>query len=145
MEPPIIVAIVTGICSILIAIGSFYWTKKKERDADWRKQKLEHYREFLDALSGIVGTDSTPDGQKRWTRACNTLVLVASQAVIAALMQYQQTTARNNPNSSHEEHDQSLNKLILAIRKDLDISPADDPEVFNFQLWCSGTNETQTI
>lgn len=139
MDTPIFVAIISAAASIAIAAGTFFLTKRKEREAEWRKQKLEHYREFLDALSGTVGTDSTPDAQRRWARATNTIGLVASQQVLHALRYFQDAIARSNPNPSQEAHDRALNALMLAIRADLDISPADDPETFAFRLWCSGT------
>ena len=140
MDTPIFVAVISAAASLAVAAITFFLTKRKEREAEWRKQKLEHYREFLDALSGTVGTDSTPEAQRRWARASNTIGLVASQRVLAALWQFQDSIARSNPNPSVENHDRKLNQLMLAIRADLGVSPADEPEHFAFRLWCSGTN-----
>ena len=140
MDTPVLVAVISASASIVVAAVTFLLTKRKEREAEWRKQKLEHYREFLDALSGVVGTDATREGQLRWARACNTIGLVASQKVLLALRQFQDAIAKSNKNSSVEEHDKKLNQMMLAIRADLDISPADDPKSFSFRLWCSGTN-----
>lgn len=141
MDTPILVAVISAAASIAVAAVTFFLTKRKEREAEWRKQKLEHYREFSDALSGTVGTDSTPEAQRRWARATNTIGLVASQRVLLALRQFQDAIARSNPNPSQEAHDQALNRLMLAIRTDLDITPTDDPATFSFRLWCSGTND----
>lgn len=140
MDTPILVAVISAAASVTVAAVTFFFTKRKEREAEWRKQKLEHYRELLDALSGVVGTDSTPEAQRRWARATNTIGLVASQQVLLALRQFQDAIARSNPNPSQKTHDQALNKLMLAIRADLDITPTDDPTTFSFRLWCSGTN-----
>lgn len=140
MDTPILVAVISAAASLVAAAITFSLTKKKEREAEWRKQKLEHYRELLDALNGTVGTDSTPEAQRRWTRACNIIVLVASRQVLSALREFQNATVISNPNRSNEEHDQKLKQLMLAIRADLNISPADKAEDFSFQLWCSGTN-----
>ncbi|WP_143133135.1 hypothetical protein [Pseudoduganella namucuonensis] len=140
METPIFVAVITAAASLAVAAITFFLTKGKEREAEWRKQKLEHYREFLDALSGIVGTDSTPEAQRRWARATNTIGLVASQSVLVALWRFQDTIARSNPNRSAEDHDQKLNELMLAIRADLGVTPADVPENLSFRLWCSDAN-----
>ena len=140
MDTPILVAVISAAASLAVAAITFFLTKRKEREAEWRKQKLEHYREFLDSLSGVVGTDSTPDAQRRWARAANTIGLVASQKVLAALWKFQNSIAKSNPNPSIEDHDRKLNQLMLAIRADLCISPADEPEKFSFRLWCSGTN-----
>jgi hypothetical protein len=140
MDTPIFVAVISAAASIAVAATTFFFTKRKEREAEFRKQKLEHYREFLDALSGTVGTDSTPEGQRRWARATNTIGLVASQRVLVALWKFQDAIAHSNPNPSTEEHDQKLNQLMLAIRADLGVTPEDNPDDFSFRLWCSGTN-----
>lgn len=138
METPVIVAIISAAAGIATAAISFFLTKKKERETEWRKLKLEHYREFLDALNGIVGTDSNPDNQRRWAKSTNTIGLVASQTVLLALWKFQDAISQHNQNRSREEHDKRLNELILAIRADLGVTPKDNPELFSFHLWCSG-------
>ncbi|MDY7545489.1 hypothetical protein QN360_21110 [Glaciimonas sp. CA11.2] len=140
MDTPILVAVISAAASLVVAAITFLLTKRKEREAEWRKQKLEHYREFLDALSGTVGTDATPDGHRRWARAVNTIGLVASQLVLTSLWKFQDSIGRSNPNPSVEDHDRKLNQLMLAIRADLGVTPADEPDLFSFRLWCSGTN-----
>lgn len=141
MDTAIFVATISAATSILAAALTFFLTKSKEREAELRKQKLEHYKEFLDALSGVVGTDSTAENQHRWARASNTMGLVASQQVLQAQRRFQNATAISNPNRSTDEHDRCLNQLLLAIRCDLGVTPADDPHIFEFHLWCSGTQE----
>ncbi len=141
MDTPILVAVISAAASLAVAAVTFSLTKRKEREAEWRKQKLDHYREFLDALSGVVGSDATPEGQRRWARATNTIGLVASQQVLLALRHFQDAIAKSNPSPSTEAHDRALNRLMLAIRADLEVTPADDPATFSFRLWCSGTND----
>lgn len=140
MDSPILVAIISSAASVVVAAVTFSLTKRRERDAEWRKQKLEHYREFLDALSGIVGSDTTREGQLRWARACNTIGLVATQSVLVTLINFQDSIAASNPNRSVTDHNEKLKQLMLAIRADLGVAPNDDPTTFNFQLWCSGAN-----
>lgn len=140
MDVPVLVAVISAAASIAVAAVTFFLTKRKEREAEWRKQKLEHYREFLEALSGTVGTDATREGQLRWAKSCNTIGLVASQSVLKALWQFQDAIAKSNPRPSSEAHDRCLNQLMLAIRADLGVSPQDDPGTFNFRLWASGVN-----
>ena len=140
MDTPILVAVISAAASLTVAAITFFLTKQKEREAEWRKQKLEHYREFLDALSGTVGSDSTPEAQRRWARAANTIGLVASQKVLLSLWKFQDSIAKSNPHASIADHDRTLNQLMLAIRADLRVTPADEPEHFSFRLWCSGTN-----
>lgn len=142
IDTSILVATISAAASILVAAVTFFLTKRRERESEWRKQKLEHYREFLDALSGTVGTDSNPEAQRRWARATNTIGLVASQRVLLALWKFQDSIAKSNPSPSLEDHDLRLNQLMLAIRTDLGVTPADSPKQFSFRLWCSGTGNS---
>ena len=140
MDTPILVSVISASASIGVAAVTFFLTKRKEREAEWRKQKLDHYRNFLEALSGTVGNDSTAEGQLRWAKACNTIGLIASQRVLRVLWQFQDAIAKSNPTPSTESHDRGLNQLLLAIREDLGVSPKDDPSTFKFRLWASGVN-----
>src|SRR5262249_15861548 len=112
METSVAIAIISAFASVFgAALGaavSGCFSMRKEREADWRKLKFEHYREFMGALSGIVGTDSTPEGHLRYAQACNTVQLVASDQVINALHNFRSETAASNPNRSQEGHDQLL-------------------------------------
>ena len=69
---PIIVAIITAGAGLLVTALSFFLTKAKEREADWRTQKLEHYKAFMVALNAIVGPTAPTDDRVRfatiWTR-----------------------------------------------------------------------------
>jgi hypothetical protein len=116
---------------------SYFLTKLKERESEWRKQKLEYYREFLTAVSGTVQGDSNPDAQRRFATACNVIGLVASQDVIHNLHRFQEVTKANS-GASLKDHDDILKHLLLSIRRDLQISPKDNPETFSYRLWASG-------
>lgn len=144
MDTPIVVALISASASLAVAVITFFYTKRKEREVEWRKQKIEYYREFFDALNGIVGTGGTSEvrreAQCRWARVVNTIGLVASQRVLVALWEFQDTIAKCNSNSSTEDHNKRLNLLMLAIRADLGITPVDDPTFFSFRLWDSGSN-----
>ena len=140
MNVPIIAAILTAVASVFVAALTFWLTKHKEREADVRKQKLEHYRDLVSSFSGIVGTDSTPEGQKHFARASNNLSLIASQEVLIALQAFQHEIRKSNPEPSVERHDMLLKNLMLAIRNDLGLAKKDDPEKLSFHLWCSGAD-----
>ncbi len=139
IEVAVLVAIITVIGSIIGAAVTFYLTKRKEYEAEERKQRVEHYREFLESLSGVVASSNTVEreDQRRWQNACNTIGLVASQNVLDALWNFQDAIARSNPNKSPELHDKRLNELVLAIRADLGVSPKDNRDLFRFRLWAS--------
>ena len=66
---------------------------------------------------------------------CNRLV--ASQEVIPNLYLYRKVIA-GWESKAPDEHDDVLKKLILAIRRDLKITPGDEAETFAYALWASG-------
>jgi hypothetical protein len=127
--------------SVLVAGATYWFTKKREREADLRREKLEHYKAFVLSLSGILEKESSPAGQKAFSQACNNLLLFAPQPVLNALQQFQLETKISNPNRSREKHDRLLSKLLLEIRGDLDVKPKDDPKDFSVWLWTSGVIE----
>ena len=90
-------------------------------------------------LSGIVGTDSTPEGNKRFAEACNTLHLIASKGVLNALHDFQDEIKISNTNRNGKRHDALLSRLEWEIRKDLGIPRNPSLKQFNARLWCSGT------
>jgi len=127
--------------------GITYWTtKRREREAEWRKEKLAHYGAFVASMSGIVGGDATPDGQREFARASNNLLLFAPQAVIEALDAFRNEIRVSNADRSKERHDKLLAVLLMAIRRDVGVFPKDDPATFSPGLWASGaeSNSIQT-
>lgn len=145
MDSAIIVGFISASAAIVVPAISFALTKRKEREAEWRQQKLEHYREFLAALSSITGTDSTPAGQRRFAQACNTLHLVASLDVIQALHELQDEIRVTNRSRSQERHDRLLSKLIWCIRADLEIPSPGDWQLLPVKLWTSGVAADEQV
>jgi len=140
METGILVAIIAAMASLTGAALSFLFASRKEREADWRKIKFEHYREFMNSLSGIIGSDATPDGNRRFAQACNTVQLVASKQVIESLHEFRDEIAGSNPHRSREKHDELLSRLIRGIRADLGMSTASNPADLSIRLWVSGVD-----
>jgi len=146
VDTQIIVAIVSATtAAVLVPAGSYFWAKKKERDADWQKYKFELYREFVTALGGIVGTDATSEGNRRFAVAANTLQLIASKAAIAALHNFQDEISTSNDKKSREKHDALLSRLIWEIRRDLKIPGTPPPDEFSAGLWCSGSADKRVV
>ncbi len=136
MDNSILVAVITVSGSILVAAITFFLTKKHQRDEEWRHEKLNHYKELLSAMfdTAIDGIKKNDDVQMRFSRAFNTIALVASQDVVAALMKFHDEITDSNPNKSPEEHDKLLRELMMAIRKDIGLLEKDDKEFPNFHL-----------
>lgn len=132
---PIIVAIITAGAGLMATALSFFLTKRKEREADWRTQKLDHYKAFMVALNAIVGPPAPVEDRVRFANAANNLFLVGSAEVLIALRTYLDTTADSRTQADLDRHDELLTKLIVAIRKDIGIKGAPLPEGYEVHLW----------
>ncbi len=130
-------AIITASGAVLVAGLSYLFTKHRERDTEIRKEKLEHYKEFVIGLNAVISNESNPEGDRAFSRACNKLNLVAPQAVIEALQQFQEEIKHTNANRSQKRHDEVMSRLFHEMRKDLKITPRDS-ESFKVGLWASG-------
>ncbi|CAJ0688402.1 hypothetical protein [Ralstonia wenshanensis] len=120
MGSTIFATIATGLFGLLVAVVTYALTKKREHEADWRKAKLEHYREYVAALSGVVqGRAVTADAQARYADAVNALTLVASPSVLRALYAFQDEISYRNTQRSDERHDQLVNVLLREMRRDV--------------------------
>lgn len=140
MEASIVVAAIAALTSIMVAALTYSFTKRKEREADWRKYKYEQYKEFVAAIGASAGSDITPGANRKFALTSNTLHLIGSKGVIDALHAFQGEIADSNRNKSLARQEACLTKLILEIRKDLEIpKTASEPE-FRARLWASGTN-----
>jgi len=111
----------------------------REREAEWRKEKLGYYKTFTESLSGIIGGDATPDGHRAFAQATNNLLLLAPQRVVEAVTAFRQEIRVSNLRRSGEAHDRLLAAMFLAIRRDVGIVPRDDAATFRPKLWASGS------
>lgn len=137
MTPTLLTAVITAFGGILIAGATYWFTKMRERHAELRKEKLEHYKEFVASLSGVIAGETTPEKQRIFARACNCLMLVAPQKVIEALREFQQEIRITNPHAGLR-HDELLSKLFFEMRNDLGVTPPDDMRTLKVGLWSSG-------
>lgn len=140
MDTPVIVAVISAAAAIVVPAISFYLTKSRERQADWQRYKFELYKDLIQSLSAIVGTDSTPEGNKHFAIACNTLGLIASKGVLDALYDFQDEIGVSNTNRSAERHEELLSRLEWEVRRDLRIPHNPPLGRFRGRLWCSGSS-----
>lgn len=54
MDTSVVVSVIALASGVIVTSVSFYLTKKKEREADWRKYKFEQYKEFMVSMSGTL-------------------------------------------------------------------------------------------
>jgi hypothetical protein len=137
LQADFVTALVTIGGAVALAIVTYSLTKKREREADVRKERLAYYKDFVASLSGIVTDEDTPDGQKAFAKACNNLGLIAPQPVILTLQAFQHEIRASNTSPSRERHDQLLSRLLYEMRKDLGVWPKDN-EDFKVGIWASG-------
>jgi hypothetical protein len=138
MAADVVTALIAASGAILVAGSSYWFTKQRERDAELRKEKLEHYKDFAASLSGVISGEATEEGQRAFSRACNKLNLVAPQEVLDAMQKFQREIKITNAEHTKERHDKLMSALFYEMRRDLGITPADDAPTFNVELWASG-------
>lgn len=129
METPIIVAIIAAAASAI----TFFLTRMKEREAEWRKLRVEQYRELVTAMSEVAG-GPTPENTRRLALAANQVGLLASPDVLRHQTRLLDAVAT----SRTENHDEILTSLMHAIRADLKVPGATQQSGINFKLWAAG-------
>jgi hypothetical protein len=138
MSGSIATAVIAASGAVILAGATYWFTKQRERDAELRKEKLEHYKAFAIALSGIISGEGTREAQREFALACNKLNLVAPQQVLQALQAFQQASKSTAPSELRGRHDELMSILFYQMRRDLRISPKDERETFKVGLWASG-------
>ena len=92
MGTNIIVVAISSVTAIVVAALTYYTTKQREREAEWRREKLAHYTDYFAALAGTIGTNVSEDARARYCVVFNTVGLFASQEVIKCLHAFQEVT-----------------------------------------------------
>ena len=135
VEVAVQVAVVTAGLGIVGASLSFYFTKRAERRDQLLQRKREHYAQLLGAISDLASDGADPvKANESFNRAVNTIVLVAPQKVVQAVMAFHDEVKFSNPSATQEGHDQRLKELVLALRESLELPSPDDPKTFAFHL-----------
>jgi hypothetical protein len=124
----------SGAVAIIAVVPTYLLTKRKEREADWNKVRLEYYREYISAVAGMVEGRATSESHERYTDAFNTIALVATPAVLDAVRAYQDEISEKNSARSHQRHDEIYSKLINALRLDLAPSHLRSKESRSFHM-----------
>jgi hypothetical protein len=116
-------AVIAGIVAIIVAtLGpslTHHFGKRREREADWRKVKLDLYKTYVVALSGVVRHNRTAEDQAKYADAINGLTLVASPVVLETLYRFQDSVSDESEAVSTADLDARLNALLTALRADI--------------------------
>ena len=141
MDTTVFVAVITAGASIILSALSFFLTKKKEREAELRKQKLDSYTELLSALSNLTGKDVTLESKKRLAHIVNHIWLISPYSVTKALINFlDESSDSNRGKLSQSRHDKLLTILLYAIREDLGVKSNNFDQNFEFRLWSATKN-----
>ena len=118
----------------LVAVITFYFTKRHEMNSEWQQRKLNHYKVLLSSLSDLAVDNSNKEAKTKFALASNTIALVAPQSVILSLMAFHDYLKSPRQDKSPNEHDVLLKTLLLEIRKDIGLSKKDNIKTFDFHL-----------
>jgi hypothetical protein len=119
MNVDIIVGVISAATAVALVIASYSFNRRRDRELEWRKLKLEHYKEYIAALSGIAGRRSTPEAQARYSDAFNSLILVAPAPVLKLLYAFNEETRISNAARTPEGYEKLQNALLRELRRDI--------------------------
>lgn len=101
------------VVGIAVAVLTYLLTKRKEREADWRKMKLDLCKNFIMALPAQI-SDFT-DIQPAYVEATNALGLVAPPSVLDAVATFNESFAKQQTKISGR----TLQTLLRTLRRDI--------------------------
>lgn len=119
MSLDIIPIALPAVAATTVAVLTYGLTKRKEPETDGRKMKLDLYRAYVLALSGVVRWDRTPEDQAKYADALNSLMLVASPDVLRAAYVFQDAPSDPTGNDAATSKEKRLDELLKALRQDL--------------------------
>jgi hypothetical protein len=134
MNNVVATAVIPVMVAIVAVILTYVFTLWREREADWRKVKLEFYKEFMIAFARNVEGRATREDIIRYHDALNTIALVASPKVMQALNDISDENSFMNPNRSQFRHDKLLNDPLKAMREDISPRLSRNGELPEFKL-----------
>ena len=133
MDGAAMTALISGVVAIGVVVLTHSFTRKRDREADWRKMKLEHYREYVAALSGIVHHGHESAAQRRYSDAVNSLALVAPREALIALYDFLDETSVSNQNRTPVKYELLLSSLLRNMREDCHPRQPKDSSAFMFR------------
>ena len=139
MDQPVITALIAATTSLIVTVGgamaSNYWGNRRDHKADWRKMKLEHYREFVAAHSAAVHSAVDLLAKRRYADAVNSLTLVAPPQVLLALYSHQHEISAGNNHRNLDQAEKTLSNLLRLMRRDCQPKPPLDNPDFMFKTF----------
>lgn len=144
MDKSVVAALIIGPLSFVGGLATValtnYFGRSRDREADWRKVKLETYREYFTAWSEAKLRAHDVAARCRYLNAANQLTLVASGRVLRAFYPFQEaSTSMTSIPSPTQEQLANLkdlgNAFIRAIREDSHPLSPEDTLSLNFTIY----------
>jgi len=120
MDNAALSALISGVVALTVVSLTPALSKRREQEADWRRLKLDQYKAFVIAYSGIVESRATDDAHARYSDAVNTLNLVAPTKVLCALYDFSDENSFRNHVRDPRRNEELFNVLLNEMRRDID-------------------------
>lgn len=111
--------VLSACAAIAAAFVTSQLTRRREREAEWRKLKLAQYQELIRAISTNLIGRWTPASTALYSDAYNSTLVFAPLPVVNALQRYQDEITCSNQAPDIETQYQRCHELICAIREDI--------------------------
>jgi hypothetical protein len=134
METALVTAAISAVTAVVVLVLGNFYSRRREHEADWRRMKLDRYREYVVALSGTIVERVTRESHLRYSDAVNALLLVAPANVLQALDSFLEHTSFRNPHQGIERHNLLLGELIRTMRRDLQPGKVGGDDGLHFRL-----------
>ncbi len=131
-------SVISAASVVIVAFVSLLLNKRMQLDAAWRTEKLEYYKELMDAIAMNVEGDDTADSHREFARASNNLLLVAPKSVLNAHHTYRGHLSLKNQPRDKNIDERLLADLIQAMRDDLRMPNDQVIDTGSVKLWSSG-------
>lgn len=138
MSDGLTASLVSAAALVIVAYVTYWLTRRSQDRAAWRTEKLEYYKEFVDALAMNVEGDDTEDTHLALARASNNLLLIAPKSVLQAHHAFREQIGILNKKRNHDLDAPLLADLLNAIRADLEMPTAAPLPIELVRLWTSG-------
>ena len=130
----IVGSVIGLIGAVLVVVITYATTRRREREAEWRKEKLVYYKAFIESLTVFTSYaavnqglsdnnigDVTASDRRAIAKASDNLLLFAPLEVIEALWDFNGARRTISEGGSSEITLQLFFKLLSAIREDLGV------------------------
>jgi len=120
METAITVALIGGMVTLATALFAHLFARQRELKQKELEFKLDRYKEFLSGFAEIGSGYKSYEAHLKIANAVNTINLIGSVEVLKSTYELLDYVSSHRGNEYPvEEQDRIINKIVIAIRKDL--------------------------